>query len=371
MDRRDPTTSHVGLTLATMDSRVADSEAANRVLTLTLKPRSPGGVKVPLFLPQVITKWERDPFSLTRVNLTNVEALGRSFADDNAPTLSRKAIDAERDDEGVTHVIFKDQTERISASQTMLPFDTIETDLVQRLLATNAVEATVVEANAALGVAQAFLRGADVTDETPWRAEHGRLATARLTEWISAQQTSSPAREVREVNHVKWPEPPKRSETRPPADRHVVTDRKDFERWYPYTGWAKSVYEINTFDAYSTEFLLAGLFETSDAVKAWIRIDQSVPLRITYLVGAIQKTYEPDFIVVDAQGTYWIVEGKADGEMTSPVVLAKRDAAREWVNTVNASEVVAGKWGYLLASESVIRNASSWVALKNGGQAFQ
>lgn len=371
VEHSDAEKTHVGITMATVESRVAAAASSQAILSRTLTPRSPGGVKIPLYLPQVVTKWVRDPFSLTQVNLTNVEALGRQFADDNAPTLIRKALDVRHDEAGKTHVVITDQTEEISASQTVLPFDTIETDLVQRLMATNAVESSVTEANAALAVAQAFLRGADVAVDTPWRAEHGRLATAKLTEWITTQQTSSPAREVREVQHVRWPDPTDRSETRPPADRQIVTDRADFERWYPYSGWEKAVYEINSFDAWSTEFLLATLFEKPGGVKAWLRIDQTVPLRITYLVGAVQKSYEPDFIVIDNHGTYWIVEGKADGEMTSPVVLAKRDAAREWVNTVNASDAVHTKWAYLLASETVIKNASTWDALKNGGQAFQ
>jgi type III restriction enzyme len=105
-------------------------------------------------------------------------------------------------------------------------------------------------------------------------------------------------------------------------------------------------------------------------VKAWVRIDQSVPLRITYLMGAIQREYEPDFIVIDDQGVHWIVEGKSDVEMNSPVVVAKRDAAKAWVATVHASPNVAQKWGYILASESVIASASNWNALKNGAGAF-
>lgn len=106
-------------------------------------------------------------------------------------------------------------------------------------------------------------------------------------------------------------------------------------------------------------------------MTAWIRINDTVPLRIPYHLSAIQRQYEPDFIVVDSQGTYWIVEGKADGEMTSNTVIAKRDAAREWVKTVNASDSVHNKWAYLLASESVIASAATWAALKNGGQAFR
>jgi type III restriction enzyme len=95
-----------------------------------------------------------------------------------------------------------------------------------------------------------------------------------------------------------------------------------------------------------------------------------VPLRINYLIGAIQREYEPDFIVIDDADNHWIVEGKRDDEMASQVVLAKRDAAIAWVKTVNASTEVSQRWGYLLASEAVIASASSWNALKTAAGAF-
>lgn len=243
---------HVGLSIATMGARVATAASSSSTLTRTLRPRSPGGVKIPLFLPSVVTRWERDPFTLASINLATVESLGRQFADDNAPTLTRKAIDARRGSSGHAEVVIRDQTEKIVAAQTVMPFETIENDLVGRLIRTNAVAATSTEINAALAVAQAFLRGAGVTEATPWRTEHGRLATARLTEWITTKQTSSPAREVREVIPVRWPEPSEKYETRPPADRQIITSATDFTRGYPYTGWDKSVYEVNSFDAYST-----------------------------------------------------------------------------------------------------------------------
>ena len=363
--------SHVGFTMATMDARVAAGAAAGEALSMRLEPRSPGGVRIPLFLPSVVTRWERDPFTLASVNLDSVEALGRLFAEDNAPTLTRKALDAERDSAGVTRVVIRDEVEQVVATQAVMPFDTIEQDLVGRLIRTNAVAATSGEINAAVSVARAFLAGAGVSESTPWRAEHGRLATARLTEWVAAKQTSSPAREVREVRPVRWPDPSERFEVRPAADRQVVTSSRDFERGYPYRGWAKSVYEVTSFDAWSTEFVLAGLFETSAAVRAWVRIDETVPLRISYLSGAIQRQYEPDFIVIDDAGVHWIVEGKRDSEMTSPVVVAKRDAAAAWVKTVNGSDEVHETWAYLLASESVSSAAGSWEALKSGAQVFR
>nr|WP_246306392.1 DEAD/DEAH box helicase family protein [Allobranchiibius huperziae] len=365
------TARHTGLMVSTFDSRVAEGATAAAALERVLRPRSPGGVKLPLFLPSVVTRWERDPFTLASINLDSVEALGQTFAQDNAPTLTRKAIDAERDDSGAAHVVIRDQVEQVVATQTVMPFATIETDLVGRLIRSNAVEATASEINAAVAVAKAFLVGASVTEDTPWRAEHGRLATARLVEWISVKQTSSPAREVRDVRPVRWPDPSERRETRVPADRQVVTSSRDFVRGYPYYGYDNSVYEINSFDAYSTEFRLAAIFERPGPVKAWVRIDETVPLRITYLSGAIQRQYEPDFIVIDDEGTHWIVEGKRDSDMTDPIVIAKRDAAAAWVKTVNLSDEVHETWAYLLASEAVCEASTSWAAVKAGAQVFR
>lgn len=313
---------HVGLTLATVESRVAVGTASGEVLRRRYSPRSPGGVRIPLFLPSVVTRWERDPFSLASVNPDSVEALGRTFAEDNAPTLTRKASDATRDVSGAARVVIRDQVDQVVATQTVMPFESIEGDLVGRLIRTNAVAATASEVNAAVAVARAFLAGAGVTATMP-------------------------------------------------ADRQVVSSSRDFVRGYPYAGWAKSVYEVNAFDAYSTEFLLAALFERSRSVRAWVRVDETVPLRISYLAGAVQRQYEPDFIVIDDAGVHWIVEGKRDSEMTSPVVAAKRDAAAAWVKTVNASDEVHETWAYVLASESVCAAAGTWDALKAGAQAFR
>lgn len=366
----DSATTHVGMGFSTVDAVLTAAQQTEMALNTTLTPRSPGGIKIPLFIPHVTTRWERDPFSLTLINTVDAEALGRLFADDEGVTLTRKALDAERDTDGAVHVVIHDEQDAVLASQRLLPFDTIENDLAGRLLATNGVEASVTEMNAALSIASAFLRGAEVTPETPWRAEHGQLATARLVQWISQQQTSRPAREVKEVTQVRWPDPVERVEAQPPADRHLITDSKTFVRNYPYTGWTRSVYEVNSFDAYSTEFRLASLFDTSPGIKAWARINETVPLRITYLQGAIQRDYEPDFIVIDDDGTHWIVEGKADSEMTNPTVLAKADAAKAWIAAVNASPSVQQQWGYLLAGETAIAAAGSWTALKSGSQTY-
>lgn len=357
-----------GMGFTTVESFLERATEATLTLATTLLPQAPGGLTVPLYIPRVNTRWEREVFSLAMLNAVNVEALGSQFANDEGETLTRKALDASRDAEGRVHVEIHDQQDSILAAQVLMDFDDIETDLASRLLASNGVSASISEINAAVDVAKAFLKGAGVTNETPWRKSHGQLATARLVEWISVQQKSKPARQVTEVIQVKWPEPEERVELQKPQDRQLIASSREFTRGYPYSGWKKSVYAVNSFDAFSTEFRLSQIFETSPNVKAWIRVETSVPLRIHYILGAQQKDYLPDFIVIDDQGTHWIVEGKSDVEMTSTVVLAKADAAKAWVSTVNSSDDIAQKWGYILSSETVIAAASNWQTLKAGAQ---
>jgi len=57
--------------------------------------------------------------------------------------------------------------------------------------------------------------------------------------------------------------------------------------------------------------------------------------------------------------------------MAEDTVLAKRDAAHSWINTVNTSPDVQQRWGYVLASESVIKNAPTWAALTAAAQTFR
>jgi len=358
--------------IGTVDARLAAAAATTQTLNTVLVPRRHPNVPLPLFIPRVTVKMVRDPFSLAQIDTLDVEARGRRFSSDNAPTLTRKAIEAYRDDTGV-HIDIQDRSDAaVAASQTRMPFDTIESDLVSRLMASNAVAATTVEMNAATRIARAFLLGAQVTEQTPWRPEHGRLASTSLVEWIGGKQTASPRRNVTEITQVRWPDPPEMHNGTPPADRHKITRSAEFTVGYPYRGWTRGLYDTCSFDAYSTEFRLAQLLDNSGpGIRAWVRLTRNVPLIIAYQSGAGTRTYYPDFIVIDEPGVYWIVEGKRDDEMTSDVVLAKRDAAAAWVKTVNTSGQVQDEWGYLLASEAVIKDAANWTSLKAAAQTFR
>ncbi|MEJ7744195.1 MAG: hypothetical protein WKF73_17660 [Nocardioidaceae bacterium] len=306
-----------------------------------------GWCEDPALLPQVVTTdGSSDPFSLSQVNLTEVEMPGRQFANDDAPTLTRKALDAHRDETGAVHASSSPTRPRPSSP----PRPHCRSTRSRSTWSPGCSRPTGSRRSVTEGQRRRR-RWPDPSCVVPTsRRRHPggpSMAVWPPRGWRSGSRPgrppAPPVRSVRSPTSA-GPSHGERTETQPPADRQVIDNSRDFTRGYPYYGWTRSIYEINAFDAYSTEFRLASLFETTTNVKAWVRLDQTVPLRISYLVGAIQRQYEPDFLVIDDHDTYWIVEGKADAEMLNSVVVAKREAARAWVSTVNASGSVHDKW---------------------------
>ncbi|MGE9781967.1 DEAD/DEAH box helicase [Janibacter sp. G368] len=346
---------------ATISARLAEATATQAALSTTVMPNTGLGVRLPLYIPTVTHRIEREPFSLASIDTTDTEALGARFADDNAPTLIRVALEVERDEAG-TRVVATDHSSeaRVAATQERLPFENIEGDLAARLLRTNGITQSITEHNASIAVARAFLRGAGVTEDTPWRAAHGRLATEALVRFIDQQQLAAPVRQVADVTQTRWPEPPEHINGVPPTNRNHVTRPGQFIRNHPYTGWRRSLYPVMRFDSYGAEFRLAVLLDNDDSVTAWTRITPELPLRIAYTTGSVARHYIPDFLAIDDAGVHWVLEAKADSEMTDAIVVAKADAASQWVRTVNASPAVGPHWAYALVSETAIRSAAGW-----------
>lgn len=74
----------------------------------------------------------------------------------------------------------------------------------------------------------------------------------------------------------------------------------------------------------------------------------------------------PDFLALDDQGIYWIIEVKNEGGRADNTVQAKRRAAEEIVNRLIGIEEFADQhWGYLIAYEDDIASSDSWEDLKS------
>jgi type III restriction enzyme len=131
----------------------------------------------------------------------------------------------------------------------------------------------------------------------------------------------------------------------------------DFKKGVGYTGSRRSLYEQVWFDS-ATERSLANLIDDTADVDVWVRLHLH-DLEIRYDGG----TYNPDFIAA-SDDTRWVIETKADRDLRTETVQAKREAAQRWVNHVSSDERIDQTWRYLLIGESDLNRArGDWQAL--------
>ena len=328
----DPTQTHLGHEPRHRRLTRQNAAESTQILTRTLMPRSPGNVRIPLFLPRVTTRWERDPFNLASVNLTDVEALGRQFAKDEAPTFCSSRSTPNATTQGRAKVVIHDAVL-----------------LGRRLAGRHPLRRHRDRPRAATSSHGRHRHERSRAERRPGHRSriHGRCrrhrghAVARRTR----QARHRPPGRVDQLQADVQPRTrgqggrapaggPIRRTSSKPGPRRTGTSSPAAPS-SPATTPTRAGRSRSTRSTPSTRTPPSSdspsLFEASGDVRAWIRINDTVPLRIPYHVSAIQRQYEPDFIVIDGQGTYWIVEGKADSEMTSNTVIAKRDAARDWV----------------------------------------
>lgn len=141
-----------------------------------------------------------------------------------------------------------------------------------------------------------------------------------------------------------------------------ISSQSEFVRNRFYSGWFKSLFEAESFDSYTGEYLLAKLLNTSPHIKWWQRLH---PQEGAYIFYTPKDRYFPDFVALDDDDVHWIIEGKDQRGVTDAKVQAKRKAAEGVVHRLIGEDSFKGqKWGYLVAYEESIVNADSWDDLK-------
>lgn len=154
-----------------------------------------------------------------------------------------------------------------------------------------------------------------------------------------------------------------------PLGEHVheqVETQGEFVRHRFYNGWFKSLFEAESFDSYTGEYLLARLLNTSPHIVWWQRLH---PQEHTYIYYNPKDRYLPDFVAMDDQYEYWIIEGKDARGRDDETVQTKRRAAESVVVKMLGDEYFAEqKWGYLIAYEDDIKTSDSWDELKAKSQ---
>jgi type III restriction enzyme len=343
--------------IASFEERTGQAAKASSDYTLTqyFDP------KTVISVPVVRTVKVEAHFSLHLItDFDPYRKLGKKLAADPSREFHRTKVEARivtgLDGLSRTELVATPATDSIAIQETLLPLETLVSGLVSALIASPVVPQRADQAKEARPIIDAFLDGLRPDPQRLLSAYFGRAA-ARLVALVTDEHRRVTAH----------PQSVEKVELRKLDKQRVVTRRVElnrqgkFARNLAYDSWAKSVYEADWFDS-EPERAVAIMADEANSVSHWIRL-QTGDVPIVWRSDG--REYNPDLIVVETDGTHWLVEAKMDKEMSSEEVLAKRKAALVWTNIVNASEAVEDKWGYVLVSETDIEQArGSWVALK-------
>lgn len=140
------------------------------------------------------------------------------------------------------------------------------------------------------------------------------------------------------------------------------TQQSAFQLRKFYGDWEKGLFPAASFDSWSGEYLLAMKLNYSEDIVWWKRLYRQDRASIAY---STRDNYYPDFVALDKDGVYWIIEGKSDHGRDDDIVQAKRQAAVAVINKLVGEPKFEGTlWGYLIAYESDVKGTDSWADLK-------
>lgn len=143
-------------------------------------------------------------------------------------------------------------------------------------------------------------------------------------------------------------------------------EQSEFKVRKYYGQWAKGLFPVASFDSWSGEYLLAMMLNYSEHIQWWKRLYRHEGASIAY---STRDNYYPDFVALDTDGTYWIIEGKAESGREDETVKKKREAASDLVTElISEPKFKDSTWGYLIAYETDVRTAQSWSDLKSMAQ---
>ncbi len=323
------------------------------------RPDAPG-IRVPVLRMSAV----ESAFSLADITDTDrFRKLGASLAANPEGELARTLVSARvvtgPDGMKRTELVTSGAADRVRSDPTLFAAEDLRTGLVEMVLGSPAVPARKEQRAAVAPLIDAFLTGLGPM-ATELLSANLERAGARLVRLVAEEQRHYMAEpSYHEVVELKEFNPARAN------DRPVSGDRfGPFSKAAAYDGWKRSLFPVEWFDS-RPERSVADAVDDDPGVTCWVRLHVG-ELPILWNSGG--QNYNPDFLVIDADATHWVVEVKMDKEMSSDDVKAKRDAARRWANYVNADASVDVPWRYLMVSETDVDTArGSWAALKKLG----
>ncbi|MCX4675556.1 DEAD/DEAH box helicase family protein [Streptomyces sp. NBC_01433] len=320
----------------------------------------------PILIPRLISVPQFVSVSLNDItDYTPFERLGRTLTADYSDELKRTKIVASHDGRKVIVGTETAADVVTSALPFVMPLSDTKNSLVQRVMRVKGVPNRQLEVGAAERIVDRLI------------AAMGEKATEHLSAFVERcgqRLATEVARTLRDANQaqVSYADDVQLvalSKTRVTRKRKMAGHADgSFDKTISFNGWSKNLYSHAWFDT-APEFKAANAIDSGMNVTVWARLHiNDVPITWT----SEGRKYNPDFVVleeVDGQRVGWLVETKADKDMDSAEVVAKRRAARRWANTANSSPDVDITWKYLLVGEQEVEDAQgSWEFLKGFGQ---
>jgi type III restriction enzyme len=347
-----------GPVVTTAEERTAQAGTAAATLKEEIARRADlPTIQVPILRMTSI----KSSFSLADItDKDTFRKLGMSLAADPDGELSRTLVSARviigPDGLKRTELVTTSAADRVRTVPRLFPEEALRAELAEAVLASPAVPARKSERAALAPLVDVFFHGLGNQAVVVLSANLDRAA-ARLIRLIEQEQRRYMAKPAYgEVVEVQ-PFNPTRV-----TDKPLSADRLgSFAKSTAYEGWKRSLFPIEWFDS-RPERTVANMVDGDDHIVCWVRLHIK-ELPILWTSGG--QEYNPDLIVVEDDGTHWVVEVKMDKEMLSADVQGKREAASRWANHVSADDTVGVSWRYLLVSESDVETAKgSWGALK-------
>ncbi len=320
----------------------------------------------PIHFPQLTFVQIPAMVSLNDIDdLTPFTRLGHTLTTDFSDELRRTKIVARHDGRKAV-VTTEAATDRLAAALPLdIPLEASRAALVRRVMSVSGVQNRPQEVGAAQRIVKHVIDAMGDQAQETLSAFHDRCGQRLAHEVKKTLRDLSrvPVSYEDEVEIVALDKP---RETR----KAQVAGHADgsFDKALAFNGWNKNLYSHAWFDS-APEFKVANAIDVAKDVLVWARLlINDIPIPWT----SEGQRYNPDFVVIEQKGGGrfgWLVEVKADKDMTTAEVAAKRRAARKWARTANSVEEVNATWSYLLVGEQEIEDAlGSWEHLKGFGQ---
>lgn len=321
-----------------------------------------------LFPSSAMSRTQR-PFELEDIPINAVIEQAKKVTDTDE-YLERVRIEKEQSGSSLK----TQRLDRVGVDSFRQTLEDVKRELIKRVMRTGAVQVTDEnDAQLRRSIVPTFIEESGIEQ---WTEKAMGSAASLLVDLVVAQAKENAAKNTFvdiKIQPTKLPIQtafalPNGVQITTPMDT-TKTDTKQssgFIQGAYYGPWSKGLFNASAFDSFSAEYQLAQLLNFDNDVTWWTRIYPRDGAKIAY---STQHNYIPDFVVLDTEGTYWLIEGKSEGLRGDPIVQAKREATEKLLRKlVSHPKYKNQRWGYMLAFEADIRYANSLADLRGHTQ---